>query len=120
MDAHRKLTYAQLCTEAEERFGADAMTWAFRCPHCGDVASANDFIAANTSPNFVGLVCVGRHLGALDRNVKKYTGRGCDWSAGGLIRGPWEVVMPPRDGLPERSVWSFPLADAPVPAEVSA
>lgn len=34
-----------------------------------------------------------------------------DWATYGLFRGPWEIVMP--DG---RSVWSFPLADAPAEA----
>lgn len=115
----RKITQAELIAEATERFGDDPKTWAFKCPSCGDTATAADFIAAGTSANFVGQECVGRHLGALAKSGK-YTGRGCDWAAYGLFRGPWEVVMPAGDGKPERSIWSFPLADAPVPAEVSA
>lgn len=37
-----------------------------------------------------------------------WKGRGCDWAAFGLIAGPWEVIK--ADG---RSMWAFPIADAP-------
>ena len=114
MVERRTLTQAELYAEAEQRFGADPNTWAFQCPHCDDIATAADFIAAGASGHMIGQECIGRHVGALDAMLKpgNYTGRGCNWVAYGIIPGPWQVVMPPRDGLPERPVWSFPLAYA--------
>jgi hypothetical protein len=70
------------------------------------VATPQDFKDAGANPNRIGQECIGRSLGALRKN-EKYTGRGCDWCAYGLFRGPWIVVMP--DG---QEVGSFPLADA--------
>ncbi len=89
---YRKLTQAELLAEARARFGDDPTTWAFVCPSCADVATAANFPAGSDQ---LGQYCVGNFL----------TGRGCDWKAFGLIRGPWEIVMP--DG---RSVWGFALA----------
>lgn len=110
---HRDLTQAELVAEATERFGEDARTWAFQCPHCDDVATATDFKEAGADPNRIGQECIGRHLGALsgDKPTKdsgrSLASRGCDWAAYGLFRGPWEVELP--DG---RKVASFPLAEA--------
>lgn len=124
MAEHRTLTQAELLAEARERFGQDPRDWAFRCPHCGDVANGRDFSRALAdhprthadgskviASDVLGQECIGRTLGALKDRAEKWTGRGCDWAAYGLFRGPWEIVMP--DG---RSVWSFPLAAAPAEA----
>jgi hypothetical protein len=100
MTAHRKLTQQQLATEARERFGDDQMSWAFQCPSCKDVATLADFRAAEVDPGRAGQECLGRHM----------TGRGCDWAAYGLFRGPWEIVVPAEGDRPERSIWGFPLA----------
>jgi hypothetical protein len=121
MTEHRKLTQEQLLAEAAERFGKDPMDWAFRCPHCGDVATGHDFKDALTSQprkhsngdtvlasDLVGQECIGRSLGALQGAGQGEAARGCDWAAYGLFRGPWEIVL--QDG---RSMWAFPLADAP-------
>jgi hypothetical protein len=131
--AHRILTQAALIAEAKERFGEDPMTWAFKCPNCGDVATGLDFTAAlNNHPrkgpdgndvqvhHILGQECIGRTLGALSGSPTGDQGRsraerGCDWAAYGLISGPWEIVLPEGG-----SVWSFPLADTPAPAEVKA
>lgn len=112
----RKLTQAELIAEARERFGDDQNAWAFQCPSCGDVATVKDFIDLGAGTFPVGQDCIGRHLGALKMG---YTGRGCDWVAYGLLRGPWEVVLPAEGDQPERSVWSFPLAPAPTEARGS-
>jgi hypothetical protein len=110
---HRKLTQAELVAEATERFGNDPMNWAFRCPSCGDEATGADFRDALekhpserkgqpvTASDLLGQECIGRTLGP--------DGRGCNWAAYGLFRGPWEIVMP--DG---HSAWGFPLADGEV------
>lgn len=116
---HRKLTQAELVTEARDRFGDDPLTWAFQCPSCGDVANGEDFRQALTehprtnlrtnepviASDIVGRECIGRTLGALSR--KSYKGRGCDWAAYGLFAGPWEITLP--NG---RTAHSFPLAPA--------
>jgi hypothetical protein len=115
---HRKLTQAELINEATERFGDDPLKWAFRCPSCGDIANGLDFreaLAANPrkhrsgadviASDVVGQECIGRTLGALVKGQGKYTGRGCDWAAYGLLGGPWTIALP--DG---RSMHAFPLA----------
>lgn len=115
---HRKLTQAELVAEARDRFGDDALKWAFECPSCKDVATGEDFRnALKEHPRtgrdgeplpasaLLGQECIGRTLGALEEG---YTGRGCNWAAYGLFPGPWEIVLP--DG---RSVHGFPLAPAP-------
>lgn len=122
---YRKLTQAELLAEAARLFGDNPMDWAFRCPSCGDVATGTDFSealvkhprerrdgSAVIASDVVGQECIGRTLGALRKDVKKYEGRGCDWAAYGLFGGPWEIVLP--NG---RSVHSFPLAQ-PTTADV--
>jgi len=111
---HRKLTQAELMAEAKERFGEDVMTWAFRCPSCGDVASLGDFKAADADPGLAGQECIGRILGALSKAIKKYKGRAFHSAAYGLCRGPSQIDLPPDGNKPVRSAWSFPLADAVV------
>lgn len=112
MSTHRKLTQAELLTEAADRFGEDPMGWAFQCPQCADIATGQDFKDALTAhprkhsngetvlaSDVIGQECIGRTLG-------KHAPRGCDWAAYGLFRGPWEIVLPD-----ERTMWCFPLAD---------
>jgi predicted RNA-binding Zn-ribbon protein involved in translation (DUF1610 family) len=123
MGSQRKLTQAEMLAEAGKLFGPDPLGWAFRCPNCGDTATGRDFreaLAAHprqergeaaTASDLLGQECIGRTLGALAKTREKYAGRGCDWAAYGLFRGPWQIIMP--DG---HSAWSFPLAPAPVPA----
>lgn len=116
MSEYRKLTQAELVAEAEERFGKDWLDWAFTCPSCGDVATFRDFKQTGAGAALCGQHCIGRHLGALNKHSnrpnRKKDRRGCDWTAYGLIRGPWEVVVPADEHGPERSIWSFPLATA--------
>ncbi|MFD7835510.1 VVA0879 family protein [Streptomyces sp. NPDC059761] len=127
--SHRKLTHAGLLEEVRRRFGDATDRWAFRCPNCDDVASIADWRQALTDhPTFrhgeridnpgelIGQECLGQILGALDGPQDEWEGRGCDWTAYGLFRGPWEVIMGGLDGQPERSAWSFPLADGDDPA----
>ena len=100
----RTLTQQELEDEARARFGDDPWKWAFECPRCGDVATAGDFPEGERDR--LGRECVGRALGILKKN-QVYKGRGCDWAAFGLFRGPWEIIMPSG-----RSSWAFPLAEA--------
>ncbi len=106
---HRKLTQAELVTEAQQRFGDNPLDWAFTCPSCGITSNGHDFgKALKEHPrktrkgvdvivsDLIGQECIGR----TDPD------KGCNWAAYGLFRGPWEIVMP--DG---HSVWGFPLAE---------
>jgi len=114
----RTLTQDELITEARARFGDDPKTWAFECPHCGDVANAQDFIDAKSDPNQVGQECIGRSLGALTKDAtgtdgRGHASRGCDWAAYGLFRGPWFITIQDSKTGGTRDVASFPLAPAP-------
>lgn len=108
--AYRKLTRAELVAEAQQLFGDDPKTYAFKCPHCGDVASIGEFLAEGLDAGRAGQECIGRQLGATTPTPTNK--RGCDWAAYGLFHGPWEIVMPAEDNMPERTAWSFALAGA--------
>jgi len=113
-----KRTQLELRDELVARFGEDPKRWAFICPSCGDIATAADFRVAldktarsdEHASAYLGQVCIGRISGVLLRKQPRggYKGRGCDWCAFGLFRGPEFVVMP--DG---REVPSFAIAPAP-------
>jgi hypothetical protein len=97
-----KRTQDELAAALTERFGPDPTAWAFICPSCGDVARSGDFKEAMTARGVdgygsdrLGQECIGRWV----------EGRGCDWAAYGLFRGPEFVIM--SDG---REVASFPIA----------
>lgn len=111
----REWTQAELVAEARARFGEDGLKWSFRCPHCGDDATAQDFKDAGADPNRVGQECIGRSLGALKgpatKTGKGQAERGCDWTAYGLFGGPWTIVVPDGD-KPEREIYGFPLSPA--------
>lgn len=111
MSDYRKLTQAELMTEARARFGDDPLDIAFRCPTCGDVATVREWKALREE-YAAGQACIGRTK-AEARAAAGIARSGCDWAASGLIRGPWEIVLPAERGRPERSMWGFPLADAP-------
>lgn len=115
-----KRTHEEWLATLRDRFGESPADWAFRCPSCGDVASGSDFreaLAATpaqrkdgtsiTASDRLGMECIGRTLGALKVTQAKWTGRGCDWVAYGLFRGPEFVVVP--DG---REIPCFPMAEA--------
>lgn len=105
-----KMTQEELHAEMTARFGDDPRNWAFICPNCKDVTTAQDFKDAGADPNRIGQECIGRHLGVLRRDQPPggYQGRGCDWVAYGLFRGPMFVILP--DG---REIPSFKIAPAP-------
>lgn len=104
------MTQDELCAEMAHRFGPDPLKWAFICPACKDVATARDFKDAGADPNRVGKECIGRSLGVLHREQPPggYQGRGCDWTAYGLFRGPLRITT--ADG---KEMWGFHIAPAP-------
>jgi hypothetical protein len=118
----RRMTQDEMVRELTLRFGSSPSEWAFQCPMCDDVATGADWKSAliergvkekdgtpANAADYLGQECIGRVLGALSGSVadgQKYRGRGCDWCAYGLFRGPWFIVLP--DG---REVASFAFAE---------
>lgn len=76
--ARRRRTHDEWLKEGENRFGADRREWKFKCPQCGGIQSAQDFIDAGVeSPESkFYFSCIGRWV----------DGRGCDWTLGGLFQ----------------------------------
>lgn len=115
----KTMTRDELLDEARRRFGDDPADFAFVCPRCGDVATVADFQKYGLGHR-AGSECIGRLCGALqgprkpDRDgvVRGVAGRGCNWTAGGLFRGPWTIIVKP--GV---SIYSFALAPATVTPE---
>jgi len=72
------INYEDWLAELKNRFGNDAKKWAFKCPSCNNVQTAQDFIdnGIETPENKVYFNCIGRYV----------KGKGCDWSLGGLLQ----------------------------------
>lgn len=72
--------------------GVSREDYAFKCPICGTIQSANDLIKAGAGPDFdsiekyLGFSCVGRWTDAGPHKKKDKPGKGCDWTLGGLFR----------------------------------
>jgi hypothetical protein len=125
----RKLTRPELLTEMRTRFGDNSDRWAFLCPNCGDVATIADWRQAlaehemldreqkriTDAGQLIGQMCIGRALGALKGPQEEWKGRGCDWTAYGLFRGPWEIQIDSEDGE-TRFAPAFAIADGDDPA----
>lgn len=82
--------------EGEKRYGPDRKKWKFRCPVCGNIASAEDYFSIGAPADAVGFSCIGRWSRSCDRAYKfdatKDSGP-CDYSGGGLFRlNPITVV----------------------------
>ena len=71
------VNYEDWLTELKKRFGNDAKNWAFKCPSCGNIQTANDFIKhkIDEPESKVYYNCIGRYV----------KGVGCDWSLGGFF-----------------------------------
>lgn len=95
-------THAEWVAAMKARFGESPARWAFICPACGDVADGIDWKDADPDhyADRLGRECIGRQLGALSKQwpsaaaYRKDGGRGCDWAAFGLFRGPLVITMP--------------------------
>lgn len=121
------ITQDELLAELRHRFGDDPMDWAFVCPSCKDVATGSDFKQALAdhprthkdgskvmASDVLGQECIGRTLGVLDRpktkemeDSRNWGGRGCNWVAYGLFRGP--VIVTTADG---KEFGAFEMAPA--------
>lgn len=96
-------------TEAERRFGSDALNWKFQCPSCHHVASVKDYREAGASSDAVAFSCVGRWLKAKDDKTFGRKGGPCNYAGGGLIKlNP--VTVTDEDGK-SHSVFAFAPAE---------
>ena len=74
-----------------------------KCPMCGTLQNALDFIAAGAGKDwddvsrYIGFSCVGRFTGAGSPR-KEPDGQPCNWSLGGLFKTHRMVVVTP-DGI---------------------
>lgn len=85
-------------------YGEDFKQWKFKCVHCGNIQTAQDFKDIGVDPDdVVFFSCLGRW--------KK--GIGCDWTLGGVFRIHKREVT-----YEEKSIPVFLFADEPEPAEV--
>lgn len=111
-----KRTQEELVSELRARFGDNPLHWAFECPQCHDIATGWDFRHAldmygetnKYASDYLGQQCIGRVLGSLSKTREKWEGRGCDWAAFGLFRGPDFAIAPDGTEIP-----CFPIAPAP-------
>lgn len=92
--------YDKWIEELRSRFGTDAKNWAFKCPSCGNIQTAKDFIDNNVEDpqNKVFYNCIGRYV----------KGIGCDWTLGGLFQINKVSVLKDAQVIPV-----FEMADAP-------
>lgn len=76
---------------------------AFRCVICSTVQSATDLMRAGAGKTFedvekyLGFSCVGRWTGAGSHREGAASGRGCDWTLGGLL-GLHQLTVVTPDG----------------------
>lgn len=80
------MTLDEYKAEAIKRFGEDIMQWKFKCPICGNVASAQDYKEAGAPGGAVGFSCIGRWKDGSRSAFSTETGQPCDYAGGGLIR----------------------------------
>jgi len=75
----KQLTVGEFLVLGESKFGSNTKKWKFKCPRCGTIQTAEDFVDANVSKDkigsYLGFSCIGRF-------TKK---KGCDWTLGGLL-----------------------------------
>ena len=82
----REITYQAWLDEGKSRFGSDRKEWKFKCPVCGHVAFAKDWLTAGSDENGIAFSCVGRWLPKC-RDAIYGKGKGpCNYSGGGLFQ----------------------------------
>lgn len=95
----KTMTLDDFQAECMERFPSSLQT-AVKCPMCGTIQTAQDFINAGQGHSFddvqglLGVSCIGRYTGAGSPRAKP-DGNPCNWTLGGLLRmHKLEVVTP--------------------------
>ena len=77
LNSEEIVNYDDWISDLNTKFGKDPKKWSFKCPHCGESQTAQDFIdnGIEEPENKVYFSCIGRYV----------EGRGCDWTLGGLL-----------------------------------
>ena len=72
------INYEDWLSELKSRFGEDSKKWAFKCPSCRNIQTAQDFIdnGLEEHKDNVYFNCIGRYM----------KNKGCNWSLGGLLK----------------------------------
>ncbi len=94
MPEDRAMTYEEWEAEGIRLFGSDKMKWRFKCPSCGYVASAQDWIdAGDEKHTMIAFSCIGRLTGSTKKMFDK-TGGPCNYAGGGLFGlNPVKIVL---------------------------
>lgn len=89
----KKMSHAEFMQACGKQFDDPSIHhrhWAFVCPVCGTVQSAESLIRAGVKRAMVdgalGFACVGRFTGAGEHEQGERPGRGCDYTLGGLFK----------------------------------
>ncbi|TXM65846.1 VVA0879 family protein [Methylobacterium sp. WL120] len=81
------LTKAAWEQAGTERYGADKLTWRFRCPCCKTAIAVSEYADAKTAEGVVAFSCIGRYLLAEPRDAFAEEGKGpCNYAGGGFFR----------------------------------
>lgn len=72
------LTLKEWFEKAEAKFGTDKKQWKFKCAHCGEVQTLQEFMDAGVEEPETKFYysCIGRWVAK----------RGCNWTLGGLFQ----------------------------------
>jgi hypothetical protein len=92
---------ANLHTTLQAQRVSAKIHYAFRCPICSTIQSAQDLVDAGAGPSFelveryVGFSCVGRFTMGGPFKRGSQPGNGCNWTLGGLFKlHEFEVETP--------------------------
>lgn len=90
MNTRRNIPLAEFHQELKAQ-GVPSLHFAFKCPICGTIQSAQDLIVAGAGPDFeavqqfLAFSCVGRFKRSGSHKPGEPPGRGCDWTLGGFL-----------------------------------
>ncbi len=88
----RTITVEQFREELRAQGVSPHLHFAFRCPICKTIQSAQSLVSAGAGRDFgevegfLGFSCVGRFTGRRRHQRTDLPGLGCDWTLGGLLR----------------------------------
>lgn len=100
LESDNIIPYEKWISDLKERFGEDSKNWAFKCPNCGNIQTAQDFIdnGAERHKTFSYYSCIGRYV----------KNKGCNWTLGGLLQMHKTCVLKDGEVFPV-----FEMAESP-------
>lgn len=87
MNNNRKVEYSEWEQEGIKRFGENRLEWRFKCPSCGYVSAAGDWVSLNAK-NSIATSCIGRFTSPPSTNSigSKKQGEPCNYAGFGLFK----------------------------------